>query len=49
VLDDPALGRQLGEAGQRRWRDELTAQTMGDRTLSIYVSLVGRSPTPPAP
>jgi glycosyltransferase involved in cell wall biosynthesis len=46
VLDDPALGRRLGEAGRQRWATELTAQQMGERTLSIYVALVGRSPTP---
>ena len=36
VIQDPALARRMGEAGRRRFVDQMTDEAMVDRTLAAY-------------
>ena len=40
VIDEPDLGRQLGEAGRRRMQSEFSIDTMVDKHLVVYESVL---------
>ena len=40
VLDDPELGRRMGEAGLVRAREHFSWQAIGVKTAELYRSLV---------
>jgi len=41
ILDDPALARRLGEAAQKRMRDEFSVENMVARYADLYRRLLG--------
>jgi glycosyltransferase involved in cell wall biosynthesis len=41
LLDDPALRKRLGAAGQRRVAEEFTAARMAQRTVALYRDVLG--------
>lgn len=44
VLDDPALGRRMGEAGLARAREHFSWEAIGVKTADLYRSLVEGAP-----
>jgi len=40
IIDDPDLGRQFGEAGRRRMQSEFSIDTMADRHIALYESVL---------
>ena len=40
VLDDPELGRRMGEVGLARARDHFSWEAIGIKTAELYRSLV---------
>jgi len=41
LIDDPGLGRQLGEAGRLRMQSEFSIDEMADRHVALYESVLG--------
>jgi len=39
-IDDPDLGRRFGKAGRRRMQDEFSIESMAERHLALYESVV---------
>ncbi len=40
IVDDPDLGRQLGEAGRSRMQNEFSIATMADKHVALYESVL---------
>jgi glycosyltransferase involved in cell wall biosynthesis len=47
LLEDPARGRRLGEAGRVRVAAHFTVEAMMDRLVSGYETLLGRAASTP--